>query len=97
MLLYKGKLNTKLPHGQAVVAKWTDEFPNLVPKIEDKAGCRKSTRRGLTSIAMRRREALDKGPYDGGLDKHNGGNDHNGDTDNHGDEILNRNQRMKLA
>lgn len=46
---------------------------------------------------MRRREALDKGPYDDDLDKHNGGNDHNGDTDNHGDEILNRNQRMKLA
>ena len=85
MLLYKGKLNTQLAHEQVIIAKWADKFPSLVPEIEDKAECRKSTRRGLMSNAMRRRKALDKGPYDDGLDKHNV------DTDNHGDEILNRN------
>lgn len=75
-------------------------FPNLIPEIkvaEDKAGCHKSTRRGLTSIAMKRRKAVNKRPYDDGANKHNGGNDINVDTNDHGDEILNRNKRMKLA
>ena len=48
--------------------------------------CRKSTLRGLTGIAMRRRNALDEAHYDDDADNHNSDDYPNGGTDDHGDE-----------
>lgn len=47
-------------------------------------GCRRSALRGLTGIAMKRKNALDEGRYGDGEDDYNGDD---GDNGNHGDDV----------